>query len=110
MENKLILPDEEPKPVLKLLPGDKEGNWLWKREVGEVFLCRVKPYVDPRTNKKVVDMGLDQYEVDTKWDIGRCVRLVSTLNEPGFIKWVDSEEFSKAVDLVCTLGKVEDNG
>lgn len=109
MEKKLILPDEEPRTVLKLLPGDKDGNWLWKREIGEVFLCRAKMF-DPKTNKKINDIGLDQYEVSTKYEIGKCVKLIGTLNEPFFVKWVDSEEFSKAVELICTLGKVEDDG
>lgn len=99
----LILPEEENVLQLKLLPGGKDGNWLWNLNYSAVFLCRPKAQKMKNQFGAVIDVeehNLMELHVDDKEPRGLCVCLFTNLNEENYT-WVDSRLFSERFDLVC---------
>ena len=114
MEQKLILPEQKEEDLidqednitqLKLLPGGKDGNWLWKLHVGAVFLTRPRPQKAKDAYGRIIDIqehNLMQLEIVVKEPKGLVIKLYSSLNEEHYT-WEDSKLFSERFDLVTIL-------
>jgi hypothetical protein len=105
MTKELILPNDTEVPQLKLMPGDKEGNWLWNMGINTVFLCRPKGVKDKDQYNRVVEL-IEHNEMELHVEDRRprsgSVRLLSNLNQE-HRTWVDSALFSTRFDLVEVL-------
>lgn len=99
-ENNLLLNDDttaEPTPVLKLLEGGKDDNWLMGLAVGTVFLA--KEHFTPSPAAKYDRQAeLAQFTILHKWK--RAVEIEVVMGPNKMTSPVDSLIFSRKYDLI----------
>ena len=99
-DNGLVLPFEKPKPHLKVLPGDRDPNWLAQLPLGTIFLA--KPKMRP-------DVDLNEYAVMQKLNLTTQLQLTLP-NSQVMLIWVETLPFSLEYRKVETIPYGNDTG
>lgn len=94
---------EQPKPALKLIPGDKDtNNWLSNLTEGTVFLTKPKN-INPQGPSWVLTEFHVASNIVDNLGICRAVKLVTNVDTAPTAVWVDPQGFSMTNILVKVL-------